>query len=295
MASTPAPEALPAAPGGDAPSEIRVQTEVFEGPFDLLLHLVRVNEMDIFDIRIEQITEHYLAHLARMERHNLEIAGEFLVMAATLLNIKSRQLLPANPHLEEEIDEGEGTIHTTADLVRQLIEYRRFKEIAQVLGDREAAQLRVFYRTQMPAARRAEDEPAVPPQAIDTLLAAFARVIQAVGIDRRHEVLEDEAQVEDALAIVRSVLDARGHTRLSELLRSCRTRSQMIVTVLALLEMARLQEIRIEQLAVFEDVHILRRDAPVEPNLDAPEEMPEPLLEPLAQHELPLDAEASHD
>jgi segregation and condensation protein A len=243
--------------------DLRVETETFEGPFDLLLHLVRVNEMDIFDINIAEITDKYLEHLAKMERLNLEVAGEFLVMASTLLNIKSRTLLPANPHVEEDEEPEGGAILSTEDLVRQLIEYRRFKEIAQVLGERETSQMRVFYRTHLPAARQAgEDEPAVAPQELDTLLSAFARVIAAVGIEHRHEVVEDEVSVEDFLARLRGLLEERRHLRLSEILRGCRTRMQMVVAVLALLEMVRVGEIRIAQAAVFDDVHITRRDDP---------------------------------
>jgi segregation and condensation protein A len=241
---------------------LRVETEVFEGPFDLLLHLVHVNEMDIFDINIAQITDHYLAHLAQMDRQNLEIAGEFLVMAATLLNIKSRTLLPANPHVDDDEEEEEGgAILSTEDLVRQLIEYRRFKEIAQVLGEREMSQMRVYYRSHLPPKPQSqEEEPSVAPQEIDALLGAFARVIAAIGIDKRHEVFEEEASVEDALARVRGRIGEQSHTRLSELLQNCRTVTQAVVVVLALLEMTKLREIRIEQAKFYDDIHVIRRD-----------------------------------
>ncbi len=260
-----------------AAGSLRVQIETFEGPFDLLLHLVRVNEMDIFDISIAEITDQYLAHLARMEHHNLEIAGDFLVMAATLLNIKSRTVLPENPHLDDE-EEGEGeAILTTGDLVRQLIEYRRFKEIGQVLGERETAQMKVFYRTRM-APRRDDDEPEIPPQEIDALLAAFARVAASIGLDHSHEILEDEVSVEDTLARVRDMVRMSDHCRLSDLFQACRTRQQMVVTVLALLEMVRLAEIRIAQTACYEDVHITRRD-------DSPPPPPPQPLPPVETHE----------
>jgi hypothetical protein len=113
----------------NGPTPLRVETEVFEGPFDLLLHLVRVSEMDIFDIDIATITDQFLAHLVRMERQSIEVGGEFLVMASTLLNIKSRTLLPENPHADDGEEEDEVAIRTTEDLVHQLIEYRRFKEM----------------------------------------------------------------------------------------------------------------------------------------------------------------------
>ncbi|MBN1476038.1 segregation/condensation protein A [Candidatus Sumerlaeota bacterium] len=241
------------------PDPLRVQTETFEGPFDLLLHLVRVHEMDIFDINIAEITDRYLEHLARMERHNLEIAGEFLVMASTLLNIKSRTLLPENPHVEDDEEEGEIAIQTTEDLVRQLIEYRRFKEIAQVLSEREVAQMRIFYRTHMPPRPREDGENEMPPQEIDTLLRAFARVVQLIEVDRRHEVLDEEAHVEDALAQLRDALQQEGRTRFSTLLHACRTKIQMIVMLMAVLEMVKAHEAHIEQAALYEDIHIIRR------------------------------------
>jgi segregation and condensation protein A len=247
------------------PDPLRVQTETFEGPFDLLLHLVRVHEMDIFDINIAEITDRYLEHLIRLERHNLEIAGEFLVMASTLLNIKSRTLLPENPHVADDDEEGEIAIQTTEDLVRQLIEYRRFKEIAQVLSEREIAQMRIFYRTHMPPRPRDDEDNEVPPQEIDTLLKAFARVVQLIEVDRRHEVLDEEAHVEDALSQLRDALHQNGRLRFSAMLRSCRTKIQMIVMVMAVLEMVKAHEARVEQAAFYEDIHIIRRgDSPAD-------------------------------
>jgi segregation and condensation protein A len=257
----------------NGPTPLRVETEVFEGPFDLLLHLVRVSEMDIFDIDIATITDQFLAHLVRMERQSIEVGGEFLVMASTLLNIKSRTLLPENPHADDGEEEDEGAIRTTEDLVHQLIEYRRFKEIARVLGDREVAQMRVFHRSQQTPRRRSEDEPDVPPQTLDMLLGAFARVVQAIGVDRRHEITEDAASVEDALIIIRERLEEESHCRLSELLRACRTRSQMIAVLLALLEMAKLGEVRIDQAEFYTDVHLSRREEPrPEVAAESPEE-----------------------
>lgn len=246
----------------DARAPLHVETEVFEGPFDLLLHLVRVSEMDIFDIDIATITDQFLAHLARMESSSIDIGGEFLVMASTLLNMKSRTLLPENPHTDDGDDESEEAILTTADLVRQLIEYRRFKEIARVLGDREVAQMRIFYRSQQPPRRPVDGESEVGPQTLDILLGAFARVMQAIGVERRHEIIADEASVDDALAIVRTRIGEKGRCRLSELLRECRSRSQMITVLLALLEMTRLGEVRIDQAEFYTDVHIWRRDDP---------------------------------
>ena len=117
-----------------------VKITVFEGPFDLLLHLVRVNEMDIYDIPISDITDQYLKYIKEMEKLDLRLAGEFLVMAATLINLKSRTLMPPlrdEPEPEEEEPEDElGGIRTGQDLMRQLIEYRQFKEMAVSLADR---------------------------------------------------------------------------------------------------------------------------------------------------------------
>lgn len=239
-------------------TSLRIATDVFEGPFDLLLHLVRINEMDIFDINIETITEQFLQHLTKMEERDIEVGGDYLVMAATLLNIKSRTILPANPHLEEIEEEEENAILTTQDLVRQLIEYRRFKEIAQVLGERETSQMRIHYRNASPP-RRPDEEEELEPQEVDKLLQAFAKVVEMIGVDRHHEVVEDTASVEDGLDLVRGELERHEHFRLSDILRRCRTRIHMIVTVLALLELTRTREIRIEQTAFYDDIHIMRR------------------------------------
>jgi segregation and condensation protein A len=255
----------------DKPHSLHIETEVFEGPFDLLLHLVRVSEMDIFDINISEITERYLAHLKQLESLNIEVGGEFLVMAATLLNIKSRTVLPENPHADEEEVE-EGIPLTTEDLIRQLIEYRRFKEIAHNLGEREVERMRVFHREYRLKRPDSEDED-LEPQELDKLLSAFARVVQAVGIDRRHEIFEDEASVEDALVILRSTIRERGHCRLSDLVRGCRTPNQVIVLILALLEMTRIWEIRINQSAFYEDVLIEARTDQSLPEVLGPDEV----------------------
>jgi segregation and condensation protein A len=257
----------------DKPHSLHIETEVFEGPFDLLLHLVRVSEMDIFDINISEITERYLAHLKQLESLNIEVGGEFLVMAATLLNIKSRTVLPENPHADEEEVE-EGIPLTTEDLIRQLIEYRRFKEIAHNLGEREVERMRVFHREYRLKRPDSEDED-LEPQELDKLLSAFARVVQAVGIDRRHEIFEDEASVEDALVILRSTIRERGHCRLSDLVRGCRTPNQVIVLILALLEMTRIWEIRINQSAFYEDVLIEARTDQSLPEVLGPDEVGE--------------------
>jgi chromatin segregation and condensation protein Rec8/ScpA/Scc1 (kleisin family) len=119
--------------------------------------------------------------------------------------------------------------------------------------------MRIFYRTHMPPRPREDGENEVPPQEIDTLLRAFARVVQLIEVDRRHEVLDEEAHVEDALAQLRDALQRDGRTRFSTMLHTCRTKLQMIVMVMAVLEMVKAHEARIEQTALYDDIHIIRR------------------------------------
>ncbi|MEI6872090.1 MAG: segregation/condensation protein A [Verrucomicrobiota bacterium] len=127
-------------PGGEA---LRVELSAFTGPLDLLLHLIKEQEMDIYDIRLEKLTEQYLSRLDKMREENLSVAGEFLVMAATLVYLKSRSLLPVQDRLPEDVEDED----PKWELIRQLIEYRKFKEAAGQLGDREALHSRIFGRT----------------------------------------------------------------------------------------------------------------------------------------------------
>lgn len=231
----------------------RVKLPVFEGPFDLLLHLVRVNQMDIYDIEISKITDQYLEYIEAAERLNIELAGEFLVMAATLINIKSRALLPAPSEPGEEGEQAEDEIASARQLIERLIEYRRFKEVARTLAEREAEQSRVFYRARL--------IPIVAPEAtaevvdsLESLFIAFSRVLRYATSEDFHRVAAERFRVEDKIADIEALLRRDKRLSLRSLFERCINKLESIVTFLALLELCRQRRIRLKQTVAFGDV-----------------------------------------
>lgn len=219
----------------------RVQLDIFEGPLDLLLHLIKKNEVSISDIPIAAITEQYLATLDLMETLNLDIAGEFLVMAATLIHIKSRMLLPAG---DDEGEEEEGT-DPREELVRRLLEYRRFKEAAEELEKREVLTRDVFVRQAVVAE---EVEPsAFREVSLFELVGALQRLLDRLPKDDAHEITLDKITVREKMTLLLDVLRAEGKVSFDSLFGAAKTRMEVIVTFLAMLELAKVRAIRIFQ------------------------------------------------
>lgn len=223
-----------------------VKLDTFEGPLDLLLHLIRKNELDIYDIPIALITKQYLAYLSFLKELNLEVAGDFLVMASTLLQIKSRMLLP-NPEPEE--GEGHEEEDPRAELVRRLLDYQRYKEAGQHLAERELLGREVF-------ARRITDPDlllAVPeegPLDLDLfeLAEAFRSLLTRVPTARAHEVLGFEGvSIADAINEILSLLQEREMVSFEELFSLDDSRERLIVNFLALLELCRLKMAKVLQ------------------------------------------------
>ncbi len=220
----------------------RVKLDVFEGPLDLLLHLIKKNEMEIVDIPIAAITEQYLGYLGMMRDLNLDIAGEFLVMAATLTLIKSRMLLPTAD--EEEIEEPD----PRTELVQQLLEYQRYREAALSLSERPLLHRDVFVREPL-------DDPevtagAAPPRLKVTvweLLEAFRGVLKRLRPESVHEVVTEGVSLRDR---ARTLLQALGVARCIEfdsLFQEEATRLEVIITFLALLELMKIGAVRATQ------------------------------------------------
>lgn len=219
----------------------KVQLEIFEGPLDLLLHLIKKNEVSVTDIPIATITEQYLATLELMQTLNLDVAGEFLVMAATLIHIKSRELLPVG---DEEPDEDDG-VDPRAELVRRLLEYQRYKEAAAELDQREVLTRDVFTRATPPV------EEAGPREfreiSVFELLGALKRVIDRLPKDTVHEVTLEKITVREKMTLLLERL--RGEVRITfeSLFTAVRSRMEIIVTFLAMLELVKVRAIRICQ------------------------------------------------
>jgi segregation and condensation protein A len=219
----------------------RVQLEIFEGPLDLLLHLIKKNEVSITDIPIATITEQYLATLDLMQTLSLDVAGEFLVMAATLIHIKSRMLLPVGA---DEPDEDEG-FDPRDDLVRRLLEYQRFKEAADRLEQRDLLTRDVFTRSAVPS----EEAPAPGFREVSVfeLITALRRVIERLPKDNAHEVTLDKITVREKMTLLLDTLRTSGKVFFESLFTAARTRMEVVVTFLAMLELVKVRAIRIVQ------------------------------------------------
>lgn len=232
-----------------------IKLPVFEGPLDLLLHLIREHTLDIYDIPIVEVTDQYLRYLSLMESLDLNIAGEFFVMAATLLEIKSRMLLPT-PASEEEDEAG---LDPRAELVERLLEYERFKNAADSLSQFEEERRRVFWRMTDELANY--DAPVILPDlhAMD-LLFALQRLLEEVG-EGQEEVTSIERQkitlrmkMREVWRRIRSA-SADG-VSFPDLVRGSRTRLEIVMTFLALLELLRLGKILVKQRRALGEIRI---------------------------------------
>lgn len=244
-----------------------IKLPVFEGPFDLLLHLIRVNEMDIHDIKVAEITKQYLDYLDMMRELDLELAGEFLVMAATLIHIKARTLLPVPPEQEEqeeEIDE----ILSAKELVRQLVEYRKFKEAAFALREKEDQASKVLFRTN-PVVQIQPDAQAEVTADIQLLYKAFSRVFRFVDVPVYDPHMVETYSVEDKLAYIEDLLNREKAFELDNVFRRCFNRSEVIVTFLALLELCRMKRLTVQQENPFDKIMVTANDGQLEYDIES--------------------------
>jgi segregation and condensation protein A len=219
-----------------------VKLQAFEGPLDLLLHLIKKNEIDIYDIPIAEITRQYLEYIEIMKTLNLDVAGEFLVMAATLLHIKSRMLLP----VPEEPDQDEED--PRADLVRQLIEYQSIKEAASSLDEREILERDVFVRRAFPEETEVEGRGIeIEGLSLFELIEAFKKVLAEIPEEAVHEVIAERVSISDKISLILEALDMEENISFHDLLRSAGSKQDVIVTFLAILEIIRLKMIKVHQ------------------------------------------------
>ena len=238
--------------GGKA-ADYRIHVAEFEGPLDLLLHLVRINEVDILDIPIVEITAQYHDHLEMMQELNLDVAGEYLVMAATLMHIKSRMLLPPDPTAEEEDAED-----PRAELARELLDYQRFKQAAETLQAMDSRRSLVWTRIDVPEEFRDEELLAVD---LMDLLKAFRGLLGRLGEEARIQLKRDTVSVADKINWLGELLERRRSLDLMSLLVDLPTRIDRIATFLAILEMVRLQLIVAFQRKALGEIRIAKIDA----------------------------------
>lgn len=230
-----------------------VHLEIFEGPLDLLLYLIRKSDLDIYDIPISNITSEYLAYIDILKEMNLDVAGEFLVMASTLMQIKAHQLLPA---ITSEAEEGPDP---RAELINRLLEYQRYKEAAKDLHQKLEANRNVFYRG---SPVFSESDYHMDASLFD-LLDAFRSVLDELKPEVR-EVLYEEIPMETKIREILTYMEGKPHVTFRELLHLATTRHELIVTFLAILELIRLKQIAARQVQTFGDIRVYRVEEGVE-------------------------------
>jgi segregation and condensation protein A len=213
---------------------------VFEGPMDLLIHLIKKNEVDIYDIPIALITEQYLAYLEWMQMLNIDNVGDFLLMASTLAQIKSRMLLPSHGIEEEEEED------PRLELIRPLAEYLRIRSAADALAKRDLLGDTIFTRRSK-LQGLIEDDQETMQVGLFELIDAFQRILLKAGKDHRVELATDEISVKDRMNDILAVVEERGSLTFDELFSASVQKRFIIVTFLALLELMKLSLVRVAQ------------------------------------------------
>ncbi|MGD0336618.1 MAG: segregation/condensation protein A [Candidatus Omnitrophota bacterium] len=247
----------------------KIKLEIFEGPLDLLLYLVKKDHLNIYDIPIARVTQQYLEYLDLMQLMDLNIAGEFLVMAATLMQIKSKMLLPAEPQegAGEEEDPRE-------ELVKRLLEYEKFKQIAEELRGRETDQREVFKRPNADIEKEIGDTKEVYFEAnIFDLINAFSHALKEVPKEMFYQVIKDEFTIEDKVHDILHLLLEAPSVKLSVLFVRAKGKTEIIAIFLAILELVRMREIVALQSGLFEEIEITRNKNNIVPydRKDAPD------------------------
>jgi segregation and condensation protein A len=234
-------------------SDYKVKLEIFEGPLDLLLYLIKRDEIDIYEISIERIARQYLEYLQAFKELNIDLAGEFVAMAANLIYLKSRSLLPVDQQPPEEDAEEDDP---RWELIRQLIEYKKFKEAAAQLHLRELEQERIFAR----------EEGSSPPDegllrlgevGIFQLINAFQNVIKRVEARQDlQEIPGERFSVSEKIDTILQRVEAGGRIPFSDLFGAIVSRLEVVVTFIALLELIRLKQVRAIQKNIFDEIEI---------------------------------------
>jgi segregation and condensation protein A len=234
-----------------------IKLHEFEGPLDLLLFFIKRDELDIYNIPISRITKEFLDYVHYMEILDLEIAGEFLVMAAELMQIKVRMLLPPEPGEEEEQD-------PRAYLIKRLVEYKRFKEVAVGMSVQEDAQRKVFYRGYYEADPRVtteEEDQSLRDVSLFDLISSFKFAIERMPKKFVHEIVRLNVTLEEQIDYILDFFSRRSEATFYELVKDMVEKIRVVVTFIALLEMIRSKQILVRQAEAFGDVSIMRNVA----------------------------------
>lgn len=238
----------------------KVKLDIFEGPLDLLLYLIKKNEINIYDIPIAKLLDQYLEYLKLMKLLDLNVAGEFIVMAATLLQIKSKMLLPPEEKpSEEELEEPDPRV----ELVKRLLEYKKFKEAALLLRQKEEYRKQHFVRIQKDMAQ----EDVYFEANLFDLITAFTKALKDVPKDLFLEVIKDEFTVEEKVHDILHYLLDKPNIALSDLFKRAKNKFEIIAMFLAILELIRLKEIIVLQKELFGEIKIMRNKENIKPQI----------------------------
>lgn len=225
-----------------------VDLDVFQGPMDLLLYLIRKDEIDIYDIPIAKITSQYLKYVEMLKLLNLENAGEYILMAATLIRIKAQMLLPHDPGDEDDLDPRE-------ELTRALLEYRKYKEAAEILEENRVLEARLTPVACVVDGLRTETT-VLGETTLYDLLAAFRGVVSRIDSEENYLVAHDEITVDDRVKVILAFLADHEFATFEDLFADVRVKLIAIVTFMAILEMVRLRRITVRQAALFSELRI---------------------------------------
>jgi segregation and condensation protein A len=252
-------------------ADYKVKFEVFEGPLDLLLYLIKKEEVDIYDVNLTSLATQFIEYIEVMRLLDLEIAGEFLVMASTLMYIKSRELLPLDQQVQTEgEDEGEDP---RWELIRQLVEYKKFKDAAARLQELETRQEEIFPRLPAKPEFETEATPSKPEASLFDLLNAVSTILKRVSQqERARDVFEDKWTVSEKIELVVNLLKDRSRLKFSELFAGAISRTEVVVTFLAMLELIRLKQLVAVQPEAFGEIELCRAEAAPAAQTPAPAE-----------------------
>jgi segregation and condensation protein A len=235
-------------------TDYKVKLEIFEGPLDLLLYLIKQDEIDIYEISLERIARQYLEYLQAFRELNIDIAGEFVVMAANLIYLKSRSLLPAD---QQPPDEDANEDDPRWDLIRQLIEYKKFKEAAAQLHTRELEQERIFARTGAGLGAIAIAPLPLGEVGIFQLINALQTVIKRIEArEDLREIFGEHFTVSDKIDSILQRVSSGMSVKFSDLFAEMASRVEIVVTFLALLELIRLKQVVVTQMNPFDEIEI---------------------------------------
>lgn len=231
---------------------MKVKLEIFEGPLDLLLYLIKKNHINVYDIPIALVLNQYLEYLEFMKLLDINIASEYLVMAATLIQIKSRTLIPRN----EEEQEAEPEEDPRAELVKKLLEYQKYKDVAQSLKDKESGRLK--YLTRPDSLLNYKPDEVYFEASIFDLITAFKAALKDIPREVFFEVIKDEFTVEQKIHDILHLLLTESTIRLDKLFSETKNKLEIVATFLAILELVRLKEIVFFQEGLFRNIVITR-------------------------------------